>query len=193
MTKSAPRREMFPKEFLIDLNATKAAVRCGYSKKTAYSQGARLLKNVDIQKAIRAGMEKRQKKLEITADTWLRELWLIGHSDLRDYITIDEGGMIVAKTFEEMPENASRALESIEENRTIKESSDGQESNIINSKIKFKTHSKLGALELIGKHLGFLKNDKIDIPGVEKALYELSEKFMPALRAEAKTRSDDSK
>lgn len=193
MKNPAPRREMFPKEFLADFNATKAAVRCGYSKKTAYSQGNRLLKNAEIQKIIRKGMEQRADRLEITADKWLGELAIIGFADLASYFVIDEGGAIIAKPFEAMPEGTSRALESIEETRTISESKSGAEINIVVDKIKLKTHSKLGALDLIGKHLGFLKNDRIDIPRVEKALYELSEKFMPAMRGKAKTRSDDPK
>ena len=165
--KSSPRRVLFPKEFLVDMNATKAAKRCGYSRKTAYSQGQRLLKNVEIQKAIREGMEKRQERLEISADKWLREVAILGFSDIANYITIDEGGMIVAKMFEEMPKDSSRALEVCEEIRTIKEttsSEKGTETDVLNSRIRFKTHSKLGALELIGKHLGFLK-EKVEHSG----------------------------
>jgi len=124
------------------------------------------LSNVNIQKVIRDLMKERSKRLEISADEWLRELWLIGRSDLRDYITIDKDtGAIRAKGFEDMPKGTSRALESIEENRTIRESADGKESNIVNDKVKFKTHCKIPALELIGKHLGFFKDTKVGIFG----------------------------
>ena len=164
MHKSAPRRDMFPKEFLIDLNATKAAERCGYSKKCARNAGARLMANANIQEKIQALQQERSDRLEITADMWLRELWIIGNSDIKNYMTIDDGGFIVAKTFDEMPKDSSRALEAIEENRTVRESADGKESNIINSKIKFKLHSKLEALKLIGQYLGFLK-EKVEHSG----------------------------
>lgn len=63
-----PKKSIFVKEYLIDLNATQAAIRCGYSEKTAYSQGQRLLKDVEIQKAIQAAMDKRSEKTEITAE-----------------------------------------------------------------------------------------------------------------------------
>jgi phage terminase small subunit len=184
------RQKRFVEEYLIDLDATKAADRSGYSKKTAGQIGYQLLQKTSIQKAIARTQKKRSERLEITADMWLRELWIIGRSNIENYIKIDEGGLIIAKTFEEMPPDASRALEAIEENRTIKESADGSESNILNSKIKFKLHSKIDALKLIGQHLGFLKDPKIEIPGLEKALYEISEKFLPTVK---KTQNDGPK
>lgn len=192
MKKGSPRRALFSKEFLVDLNATKAAQRCGYSKKTAYSQGQRLLKNVEIQKAIRALMEKREEKLEMTSEIWLRELIRIYLADIKDYMIIEEGGGTVMKTFEEMPEGASRVIEAIEEFRTIKESADGKESNIVHDRIKYKFHCKLEAGKMIGEHLGYLKGNRIDLPGLEKALYEISEKFLPAIGGKKK-RSDEPK
>ena len=164
MKKFGPKQARFVEEYLIDLNATQAAIRAGYSSNTAEQIGHQLLKKTSVSEAIAKAQAERSERLEITADMWLRELWLIGHSDIENYVTIDEGGLIIAKTFEEMPKDASRALEMIEENRTIKESSDGKDSNIINSKIRFKMHDKLGALEKIGKHLGFLK-DKVEHSG----------------------------
>jgi phage terminase small subunit len=119
---------------------------------------------VDIATAIAKAQEKRSERLEITLDKWLRELAIIGFSDLKDYLDISEDtGAIRAKAFKEMPEGTSRALEAIEENRAIKENSDGG-STTVYDKIKFKMHDKLGALEKIGKSLGFLK-DKIDHSG----------------------------
>ncbi|MHB8053627.1 MAG: terminase small subunit [Candidatus Aminicenantales bacterium] len=168
MSKTSPRRAMFPKEYVVDFNATKAAERCGYSKKTARSQGQRLLTKVDIQQAVKGLVDKRGERLEITADKWLRELAIIGFSDIKNHINIDDYGCIVAKTFEEMPENSSRALEVCEEVRTIKETPGDEkhkgETTILNSRIKFKMHSKIAALELIGKHLGFLKDQPVAFP-----------------------------
>jgi phage terminase small subunit len=159
-----PKQARFVEEYLVDLNATQAAIRAGYASKNADVTGPRLLGNVGIASAVAHAQEKRSERLEITLDKWLRELAVIGFSDLANYIEIYEGGLIIAKEFAEMPENSSRALESIEENRTIKESSDGSDSNIINSKIRFKMYDKLGALEKIGKHLGFLK-EKLEHSG----------------------------
>ncbi len=74
MDKLRPKQEHFAEEFLIDLNATQAAIRAGYSKKTARSQGQRLLTNVDIAKAIAAGQAERGKRTEITQDYVLTKI-----------------------------------------------------------------------------------------------------------------------
>lgn len=57
------KQEMFALEYVIDLNATQAAIRAGYSEKTAYSTGQRLLKNVEIQEHIKKSLEERKSAL----------------------------------------------------------------------------------------------------------------------------------
>jgi len=59
-----PKQLRFCQEYIIDFNATQAVIRAGYSKKTAYSQGQRLLKNVEIQKKYERslGSERTAKK-----------------------------------------------------------------------------------------------------------------------------------
>ena len=68
------KQSLFVAEYLKDLNATQAAIRAGYSKKTANKQGARLLTFVDIQKAINAAMEARTQRIQRTADEVLRDI-----------------------------------------------------------------------------------------------------------------------
>ncbi len=63
-----PKQQRFVTEYLVDLNATQAAIRAGYSEKTARSQGQRLLTNVDIAMAIEAGQAKRSERTEVTQD-----------------------------------------------------------------------------------------------------------------------------
>ena len=63
-----PKQKTFVDEYLIDLNATQAAIRAGYSEATARSQGQRLLTNVDVAKAIQVAMDERSDRTEITAD-----------------------------------------------------------------------------------------------------------------------------
>jgi len=62
-----PKQERFVAEYLIDLNATQAAIRAGYAVKTANREGSRLLSNVDIANAIAAGAQQRIQKAEVTA------------------------------------------------------------------------------------------------------------------------------
>lgn len=62
------KQQRFVEEYLVDLNATQAAIRAGYSAKTAYSQGQRLLKDVEVKRAIEVGMGERSNRTGITAD-----------------------------------------------------------------------------------------------------------------------------
>jgi phage terminase small subunit len=157
MKKLEPRQKRFVQEYLIDLNATQAAIRAGYSKKTARQQADQLLTKLYIKKAVETAMKEREKRTQITADEVLKELRILLHSDIRDYIEINEDtGAIRAKGFDEMPPDASRALEAITENRTVREDAKGEQS-IVNEKVTFKLHSKTKALELAMMHLGMLK------------------------------------
>jgi phage terminase small subunit len=61
-----PKQAAFAREYIIDCNATQAAIRAGYSAKTARSQGQRLLTNVDIQKAIQLAQNQAAGKCELT-------------------------------------------------------------------------------------------------------------------------------
>ncbi len=63
-----PKQEAFVREYLIDLNGTQAAIRAGYSAKTANEQAARLLANVSVADAVQAGMDARAERTGITAD-----------------------------------------------------------------------------------------------------------------------------
>lgn len=68
------KQRLFVEEYIIDLNATQAAVRAGYSEKTAYSQGQRLLKNVEIQTALKERMENKKSDLIMKQDEILQRL-----------------------------------------------------------------------------------------------------------------------
>ena len=65
--KLTPKQEMFVREYLVDLNGTQAAIRAGYSPKTANEQASRLLANVNVASAVQAGMDKRAKDVEVSA------------------------------------------------------------------------------------------------------------------------------
>ena len=68
------KQKRFAQEYLKDPNATQAAKRAGYSEKTAYSQGQRLLKHAEVAEAISKAVEKRAAKAEIDADGLLKEV-----------------------------------------------------------------------------------------------------------------------
>ena len=74
MAELTPKQEMFCKEYIIDLNGTQAAIRAGYSEKTANEQAAQLLARLSIQEYVQSLMDKRSKKVEITADNVLQDI-----------------------------------------------------------------------------------------------------------------------
>ena len=78
-----PRQARFVEEYLVDLNAKQAAIRAGYSPKTAEVQGSRLLSHAKVQRAVTARMAERSKRTEVAADRALLEIARIGFSDLR--------------------------------------------------------------------------------------------------------------
>lgn len=80
------RQARFVREYLVDLNATQAAARAGYSKKTAHSIGERLLRHVEVARAVKVAMAERSKRTDIEADTALREAWAIMTADPREFM-----------------------------------------------------------------------------------------------------------
>lgn len=81
------KQERFVAEYLIDLNATQAAIRAGYSEKSARVTGAENLTKPAIQDAISEAKAKRSKRTEITQDRVLQELAKIGFADIRKAVT----------------------------------------------------------------------------------------------------------
>lgn len=155
MPKLTQKQKRFVDEYLVDLNATQAAIRAGYSEKTAYSIGQRILKNVEIQAAIERSQKEREKRTEITQDRVLQELTKIGFANITDFVEIKEGYVNVKDT-SEIPEDKVGAISSIEAG---------------NFGIKLKLNNKLDALEKIGRHLGMFK-DNLDQKTAENNLLD---------------------
>lgn len=159
-----PKQARFVEEYLIDLNATQAAIRAGYSEKTAYSQGERLLRNVEVAKGIEAAQEARSKRTEITQDMVLRELAKIGFSDIRKAVKWGHTELRVSEGEEGdvMPYHGLALIDSSEIDddtaAAISEVSEGRDG------LKVKFHDKKGALVDIGKHLGMFK-DRVEHSG----------------------------
>ena len=141
-----PKRERFCQEFIKDLNGTKAAGRAKYSKKTAEQQASRLLSNVKVQQRIAELMDERAKRTRTTQDQVLEELKILAFSDFRDYgEVVGELGIdrLKLKTFDQIGEGKTRAIQSIKESISEKR-----------VQLSFKLHGKLPAIELLGRHIG---------------------------------------
>jgi phage terminase small subunit len=153
MAKLTPKQILFCKEYLVDMNATRAAKAAGYSERTARKIGSENLTKPDIRAQLQKEMKAREFRTDITADRVLNETALVAFSDIQHYMEIGEDGQITAKTWEQIPEHLTRAVESISEDRIIRENPDGTQI-IVHDKYKFKLHSKIAALTLLHKNLG---------------------------------------
>ncbi len=147
MTKKQKR---FVEEYLIDLNATQAAIRAGYSPDTAQEQSSRLLSNVMIKTAVAKEMAERSKRTGINQDRVLQELARIGFARITDIMDPE-----TAKIREDASDDDLACIQSVK----IKPNEWGTEREV-------KLCDKKAALELLGRHLG-MWNDKLDLKGVE--------------------------
>jgi phage terminase small subunit len=161
MAKLSPKQEQFCREYLIDLNATQAALRAGYSAKTAYSQGQRLLKDVEVQACVQKLKDARAERTDITADKVLKELALIGFSNMADYAKWGGEGACFYDS-DELTKEQSAAVAEVSSKKTTYRGKDDDEKETV--EIKLKLHDKKGALVDIGRHLGMFK-DKVEHSG----------------------------
>lgn len=86
-----PKQQRFVEEYLVDLNGTQAAIRAGYSPRTANEQAAQLLAKLSVQRAVSEGRKQQQERTEITADRVLREAWGILTADARELVQVKVG------------------------------------------------------------------------------------------------------
>ena len=154
------KQRMFCREYLVDLNATQAAIRAGYSAATAQPASSRLLSNVIIQGEIQKLMEQRSERVEITADTVLRELLIIAKTDIGEAFN-DDGRL---KDIHSIPESARRAIAGIEVYEEY--AGKGQDREAIGQTKKVRFWDKTKSLELLCRHLGLL-NDKMQHTGAD--------------------------
>jgi len=184
-----PKQERFVAEYLIDLNATQAAIRTGYSAKTAASQGARLLKQGGVARAVQAAQQARAVRTEITQDRVLQELARIAFFDIRRLYRAD-GSM---KDPCELDADTAAALASIEVKEelergggedalqeppasaavsaTVSEASSAAHGSaprrkrgeqVVGYTIKTRVFDKVATLQLAMRHLGML-NDRLGL------------------------------
>ena len=90
VAKLTVKQQCFCDEYLIDLNATQAAIRAGYSKKTANEQGSRLLANVNVKEYIADRMAEKEKKLIADQDEVLKYLTMVLRGQSQSEIVVVE-------------------------------------------------------------------------------------------------------
>lgn len=138
-TKLTPKQAEFCNQYLIDFNATQAAIRAGYSQKRASELGYQLLHKTTVQSQITKLQGKSREKAEITKQEVLSELAAILRANIKDYMTFD-GKTIKFKSFDELTETQLKAIEG------IKQTKNG---------IELKLHGKSWSIDRVCKILGF--------------------------------------
>lgn len=152
-----PKQEKFCQEYMIDLNATQAAIRAGYSVKYANTNVTKLLQNTTIAKRIEELKKETEKESKVNLQMVLDELARIAFMDLRKLY--DENGEL--KKITDLDDDTARALSGVE--ITVERAySDGDKKPDYTK--KFRTVDKKGALELLGKHFGAF-TDKVEHSG----------------------------
>lgn len=141
-----PKQQRFVEEYLIDLNATQAAIRAGYSERTAEQQGSRLLSNVKVAKTINDALVSRSKRTEITAD-------------------------YVLSTILETVERCKQAAPVLD--KTGKQVMVETEGGELAPAYTFDSKAVLRGCELLGKHLA-LFTDKQEITGADSGPVQIT-------------------
>lgn len=149
----SPKRRRFVEEYPKDLNATQAAIRAGYSAKTARQQASQLLSKLNIQEAIAELVEERSQRCKVSADQVVGELVKMGFVNMMDYMRIGENGDPYVDLSALTRDQAASIVEF-----TCEDYKDGRGEDARDvRKIKIKLYPKIPALVELGKHLGLFK------------------------------------
>ncbi len=151
MSELTTKQERFVQEYLVDSNATQAAIRAGYSAKTASSQGERLLRNVEVSAAVAAGRQVLDQRREITSDETLRQLGRVGWGDLRKAFAAD--GRLLRP--HEWDDDTAAFISSVEV--VTKNLGEGEVEHVT----KIRTSDRVAALANVARSLGMFKDSML--------------------------------
>jgi phage terminase small subunit len=147
------KQALFIKEYLVDLNATRAAIAAGYSERTAEAAGSRLLRHVKVGAEIEKQVADRKQRLSISADAVLQELANIAFANMMDYITV-QGRDAYVDMSRVTREQAAAIQEITSETYVDGYEGKGEEKKpVLVKRTRFKLADKRASLELLGKHL----------------------------------------
>jgi len=140
--KLTARQERFVEEYLIDQNATQAAIRAGYKAKAATQCASRLLRFANVAKAVTNRKFAILTAAGVTQKDIVKELTRIGFSEQRGLMTWGPDGVKLRES-DELTDDQAAAVAEVSETRTAS-----------GGALRLKTHDKVRALELLGRHLG---------------------------------------
>jgi phage terminase small subunit len=151
-------------EYLKDLDATKAALRAGYSRKAASQAGYKLLQRPDIKAAVVAGAEAHLERADLTAERTLEEYRRLGFSNIK--ALFDNRGNL--RPIHQLPDDVAATIASVE---VVKKNlfPDDDQVDLVH---KVKLWPKDRILEMLGKHFK-LVTDRVEITGDEELIARL--------------------
>lgn len=167
------KQARFVAEYLVDLNATQAAIRAGYSEKTAEVIGYENLRKPQISAAIEKAIQDRQRRTEITQDRVLQELARIAFANGTDFARIVSTPTVTTVVDEEgYTQQVLRPVQRVElvDTERIDPEKRAAIAGIKEGKfgIEVKSHDKIRALELLGQHLGMFSGKDSNSPGQDE-------------------------
>lgn len=159
MTELTPKQRRFAEEYIVDLNATAAAIRAGYAKSGAHVEGARMLKHTKVKRLIDELRAERSAKTKIDAAWLLERLASEATADVGDLYD-DDGNLLPVKQWPLIWRQGLVAGIDVEE---IKD-----EGCVVSVVRKIKVSDRVKRLELIGKHIGVRAfEENIRVTGLE--------------------------
>ncbi len=172
-----PKQKRFVEEYLLDLNATQAAVRAGFSEKNADKIGPALIGKSRVKAAVQSALDARSLRTETTADEVIRELRILAFSDVTHYAINNEGRVVLSRR---APFWAKRALSSVKQKKKATRRQGTQDLEDVEFDTEIKLWSKPDALKLLAQHLGILKAP--ELPPLEAILAALPADVAQQLR-----------
>jgi phage terminase small subunit len=171
----------FVAEYLIDLNATQAAVRAGYSPKVAYRQGFENLRKPQVAAALTEAMAQRAARVQFDQDSVLREIALLASSDIVNYVIDDEGNVGLRAG---VHPDATRAIASLKKKILHTEAGTLYETEI-------RLWNKPASVKMAGDHLGVFKAAEQALPDIHLHLGEARHRLTARLKHLARRHAED--
>ena len=150
------KQERFVAEYVANPNASEAARRAGYSQKTAYSIGQRLLKHVEVKAAIDAGLQQLHSRIELSAERTRQEIARVAYGDIRKLV--DDAGNL--RPLQDLDDHTAATVASVE----VRTERDPEDESKVTTVTKVKTWDKMRALDMAGRYHGMFK-DRIEHTG----------------------------
>lgn len=159
------KQRRFVDEYLVDLNATQAAIRAGYSQRTARQMGDENLSKPDIAKAIQEAQALRSTRVQVDADYVLARMVEIDQMDVLDIMTDD----MALKPVSDWPKAWRQYLSGFDLAELFE--GRGEDRDLVGVMKKIRWPDKAKNLELLGRHLGMFK-ERVELTGKDGAPIE---------------------